>query len=468
MYEYIGTQPQGRRHGNSLTNTQSYRRTDPAIIQSIKQTVQDSPHLQPRQIYENMVLQDLSNAPRDLKQVDNTRYRFPEQRQHHVSFADQTQGLITEMQANPHIHSVQTLQGSPPLVVMCPKQAIQEMNNITSEHRLKKLVLGFDRTFNLSSAYLTTIVYKHPAVLRKTTNEPPIVLGPAYLHWDGSYQSYYHFLSQIKGNLAGEVDTIEVKLENVVFGSDEEKALRKAIHAVFPMAKTILCSKHIKDNCVRHLQTLKVSPDDVTRIQQTLFDKDTGLVSCNRGFEFDLAHQQIRNEITHICPEFVPYLEKMVEKIKLFSWKPHVQGIERINWTNNNCESMNNILKLKGEFRPRKLPILVKNISELYEMHNRDVERSVYGEGNYILSPEYSKFYVEKSLWLLKTPEQREGHLRKLLAYIPNGKRIKPEVISKTVTSSDGKLTVTNPKRNVAKKPGQRTRPRSTRATSKR
>jgi len=39
-------------------------------------------------------------------------------------------------------------------------------------------VLSFDRTFNLSSLYVVLMVFKHPKVVRKSSEEPPIFVGP--------------------------------------------------------------------------------------------------------------------------------------------------------------------------------------------------------------------------------------------------------------------------------------------------
>lgn len=53
------------------------------------------------------------------------------------------------------------------------------------------------------------------------------------------------FFSHIKQTI-GDVETI--------FGSDEEKAINKAIHNVFPNATHLLCTKHMKDNIRRNLK----------------------------------------------------------------------------------------------------------------------------------------------------------------------------------------------------------------------
>jgi hypothetical protein len=37
-------------------------------------------------------------------------------------------------------------------------------------------------------------------------------------------------------------------------------------------------------------------------------------------------------------------------------WKPATEQFSTLNWTNNSCESMNNILKLAANWKALKLP----------------------------------------------------------------------------------------------------------------
>jgi len=35
----------------------------------------------------------------------------------------------------------------------------------------------------------------------KTTQEPPLMLSPVYLHWDGSYETYHAFFAHLRCKL---------------------------------------------------------------------------------------------------------------------------------------------------------------------------------------------------------------------------------------------------------------------------
>ena len=50
-------------------------------------------------------------------------------------------------------------------------------------------ILGVDRTFNLGACYVTLTVFKNSYLLQRSTQLSPIMLGPLFLHWDGTYQT---------------------------------------------------------------------------------------------------------------------------------------------------------------------------------------------------------------------------------------------------------------------------------------
>ena len=53
-------------------------------------------------------------------------------------------------------------------------------------------------------------------------------------------------------------------------------------------------------------------------------------------------------------------------------------------WTNNNCESINHVLKLAVDWKKQDLPTLIEStINDLIEAQTIEVERAIIGRGNY-------------------------------------------------------------------------------------
>ena len=62
----------------------------------------------------------------------------------------------------------------------------------------------------------------------------------------------------------------EVLAADMVFGSDDEKALVNALHTAFPAADHVYCARHIKENVRRHLTEKGVSHKDKDKVLQLL------------------------------------------------------------------------------------------------------------------------------------------------------------------------------------------------------
>lgn len=134
------------------------------------------------------------------------------------------------------------LAGKPPSVILYTDEQLQDLKKFcTSE---SKQIIGVDRTFNLGATYVTLTVFHNYNLIRKISNNPPIMMGPCYLHWNGTYHSYHRFFSHLQCFL-DDVAGAELSGKNLVFGSDEEKAITKAIKKCFPESQQILCTRHV-------------------------------------------------------------------------------------------------------------------------------------------------------------------------------------------------------------------------------
>ena len=111
--------------------------------------------------------------------------------------------------------------------------------------------VGIDRTFIHGCFFVTSIIYKNTCVVRPETNDHPIFLGPILLHKDVGCDMYHYFLSHISARLSSTVNNVDVILPPVIhIGSDDQKALTKAINSVFPASKISL-QETFKRQCVR-------------------------------------------------------------------------------------------------------------------------------------------------------------------------------------------------------------------------
>lgn len=111
------------------------------------------------------------------------------------------------------------------------------------------------------------------------------MLGPMYLHWDGSYHTYQRFLSHLQRALRD----IE---QNIIFGTDGEKALSNAIKTCFPTAIHTLCTRHLKENLIHNLKNVLAHPE-IKHIINAIFCRTSGLLTL----ECDASYEEKENEI---------------------------------------------------------------------------------------------------------------------------------------------------------------------------
>lgn len=235
---------------------------------------------------------------------------------------------------------------------------------------------------------MTVLVYKNQRIFRKNTNENPIFLGPVLLHKDTSYKTYKVFLQHIATEVDSDINTIEMRIsENMEFGTDDEKALTKAIEEVFPSADRYLCTKHLKDNIKHYLQN-KIGVEIKQRniLMNDLFGSG-GLIDADSTLDFETKASEFEEKIdkendslkTYFCNNLKPRLLEFV-------FKPRRKTNGFKNWTNNNAESMNNILKLSLDWKPKRTRELVEKMYDITNLHFMDYRSALHDTGNYDLT----------------------------------------------------------------------------------
>jgi hypothetical protein len=87
-----------------------------------------------------------------------------------------------------------------------------------------------------------------------------------------------------------------------------------------------------------------------------------------------------------------------------------------LNWTNNNCESLNNILKLSTNWKILKLPDLIEKMHSIVKLQYADMRRALHGHGNYELPPKLKHLVLPNTIWMTKNEDERKKHFQKFLA----------------------------------------------------
>ena len=128
--------------------------------------------------------------------------------------------------------------------VLSPRDLVSRPDNMNETVRSS-------RTFNLGPCFVTTTVFQDQNLKRKGKDVSPILLGPLFLHWDGSFHTCQRFFTHLAAVLETPLLDAELGKIDLVVGSDEEKALVKAVKCSFSDAKFTLCTRHLEENLKR-------------------------------------------------------------------------------------------------------------------------------------------------------------------------------------------------------------------------
>ncbi|XP_052219033.1 uncharacterized protein LOC127836436 [Dreissena polymorpha] len=445
IIEYQGeNDTQVKAHGNSKINANPYKRTHPETIKRIKEAVK---YEKPVEAYNKLTkLDDSETFPKDIKQCQYFKGKSNPNKSKAKNAADEILNVIRELNGHQFVSEIiHSRDSEQPLILCCSEEQLADLRSFLKSNGG---VVGIDRTFLLGRCYVTLLVYKSLKVVRKGTGEPPIMLGPMMLHWDGTTKTYYRFFSFLRGILDLDLQSIEM-----LIGTDDEKAMTNAIDSVFPEAKRRLCTKHIKDNLLRQM-THKIPKDEKERneIVNEIFGPN-GVACADTSAMFDERNEKLKTSLREKGHEdFIAYYERYVQS-KIADYCVNDQ--DQL-WTNNNTESINNRLKVATDWKPKKTDELVQHLHDTVRVQHVDVKRALYGTGNYTLSAKYARFRLVEGVWRSKSDSEKKTYQMKFL-----NATSKVEVPSKIV-SSDGTYTIGKTPA-VAKKPGQKTRAKATR-----
>ena len=361
------------------------------------------------------------------------------------NLADNVQILENMVHSHPFVQQVINYKDASPAAIVYTSNQINDVRRFCLKGGV---VLGVDKTFNLTELHVTATVFKNKSVVRDATGDHPLFIGPSFIHGHSTKVVFSSFFTQLAHELKGS-DT-----SGMTIGSDDEKALTSAIKGAFPQSYHVLCTRHLRENTSRKLSELGVSEHNKKDIVNSIFGH-RGICASDNELILEERVKHARKLVNEKIPIASTYIDKLVPQIIESVVKPQQAGVITFDWTNNNSESLNHIIKQAVQWKSQSVYDLVVKLYELVQGQYRDLENALIGQGNFRLSEEYKHYEISPALWSFKTKEEREQLFQDfLLDRKPNHKS------GKYVISTDQqRVVMSSPLR--GKKPGQRKRKRA-------
>jgi hypothetical protein len=236
----------------------------------------------------------------------------------------------------------------------------------------------------------------------------------------------------------------------------------KAIEHAFRNSALVFCTIHLKKNIVRHLRKNKkgVSDKMIRKIKHKLFGRN-GVLHANNETEFVI--KRLEFEAKYGDKFSVRYLDNLMNRLLSNVLKPHLTSDAiGIDWTNNNCESMNANLKGKARRETTKalsVPQLIAMFSRSYKLQEAYIQSAFQNFGKFQLIKGMRKhpYFMSPKAWQGRTKTARA----KLTTKFRTGTVKKPAFVKSKCES----IVVPN-KPHWSGKPGAKARPTSDRTTN--
>ena len=202
-------------------------------------------------------------------------------------------------------------------------------------------------------------------------------------------------------------------LSNVVaIGSDRDVALRKGFSSSFPIATMVYCKGHVEQVIRRKLRDLGVDQACERIFTDDIFSsearKELGLIDFSCATDFDAclesfypvwtkremdARQLSSVDQAEFYWYFLSYVAQDMKDGMISSVREKV-GLDDSFFFNNDPESMNNRIKMRMEKKKLTWPETVDQLNLMSEEQERNIERSIIGEGPFKARPECQHLVV--------------------------------------------------------------------------
>ena len=106
---------------------------------------------------------------------------------------------------------------------------------------------------------------------------------------------------------------------------------------------------------------------------------------------------------------------KLLPLLEAHAIKPIQRGKVPVNWTNNNSESANHILKSAISWKARDMPKYIEMFYEIVNGEQIERGRAIRDKGNFKLSNAFRHHLIDIDHWSNISDEQRERRMKKVL-----------------------------------------------------
>ena len=384
-------------HGNALHKSESYIRTQPSILEKIKEK-QGSSNSTPKRIVAEITeeqggilnCRSISSLPRSRHQVSTVRSDNSSKTNTDLLYAVMEMCMKSKGEKDKF---VQCVQAAPELlcVLALDQQLIDLERFCTCDDEFS--ILGFDPTFKCGKFSVTVTAYKNLLLDKNSDGVIPTFIGQMLVHQRKLNESYHSLISTLIG--------LRPPLSHILaVGTDGESNLSKDILNCLQFSQHVHCALHMTRDIQEKMKTVGVPQHYqslfIQDVMGSFYSPDTkGLVDVESNEEFE-------EMLLSICSVWQKQEAKFSKrKAQMYPWFStyHAEDVSNsmivpvrekaglghppAHFTNNGNESMNNVIKQAIHYKEKNWDQFCDEMLALVKIQYQEVEKAVVRIGEY-------------------------------------------------------------------------------------
>ncbi|KAK3736206.1 hypothetical protein QZH41_011893, partial [Actinostola sp. cb2023] len=443
-------------HGNNKNSNNPYQRTKMSVVERLRTSVKQNKPKEACYLVEEKAggiinAEAISDLPRNREQASYLRRGMSSRTSDADSLVILLEQCKRQQLGNTKTAFVREVSCAPELrCVMAYDWQLDDIARFCTNPG-KFAAFGADPTFNLGNFNITVTTYSNTLLVDRKTGRHPLMLGPLFMHQKKTYDAYNYFFSKLV-SLKREVANI------LVFGTDGEEQLFKAMERNMYHALHLRCFGHFRDNCKDKLRALPqaVQQEFLLEIFGRRVDSTTmqvGLLDAKTESDFDVQLESLKDIWNDREKSNLPSGKKatfhdyMLSKADMI--RENMLQPVRINaglgnppqpYYNNIPESANMVIKRGVDFKTSEMSEFCQKMEKVLQQARRDCESAVINRGPYKLLDEYQHLEVAQDKWFSQNARQRENYLKKFWNSPPVGDNVDVAAVSlasETTTTSN-------------------------------
>ena len=258
-------------------------------------------------------------------------------------FYDETNDFLKE--------PVFVAKDEPPVLILYHDEMVEYARAVLTSH--PGSIIGVDRTFSLSTAYLTVCTLQIHNLLHRITRKNPVV-GLMYSIQHRATVAHYRplfrhmnekLIQSAEVYLKPSEPSDKISQHAVKVGADGEVAIAVSAKKEIKHVKIINCTTHLDKQLSRNLKQCSIEPERRHYIQDTMFSKTHGILHISNSMQhFDSNLQSLQAEF-----EGNKKVEKLIisigSQLRDYVLMPHLLEDTPLDFSTNFVESFNHVIK---------------------------------------------------------------------------------------------------------------------------